>query len=420
MSGSEPGHGSPRRGRDAQRTEDAHHFLPGPKGEREDDEEDKVGRLHQKLMEYIADRIVQDALNANETVLWYQSDLGLYDWLHSCYMSSLGATLFAAVVQLLPDLDADELVMDVEGDTIWISETTAGGVGLISRIANAIALRPREFDLQMFDTLQHCDRNQLAEQLQTIAVLVDQSDTTLLSAFAKVRDVADLPKQVETRQALANVLEARGVPATRELIVALNAKFLRPNSSPDTDRLIATLVRFWHQEEERIGCAIDLRVMAVAALRLPEIKEQVKEVLERIGGPQARTDEIQIFNLLQSLLWLNCYDSCPDCIEAQQPYQQLARPSRTLLLTLLYPHAHPIAYGMPGWKEHIQRELTIAYHVQISCEQGCLEDCKKSLLDILTEPIEIGFQFFFPMVERLARTGQQWIIDMSIRELMYA
>jgi hypothetical protein len=225
---------------------------------------------------------------------------------------------------------------------------------------------------------------------------------------------------VETRQALANILEAHGVPTTRELIVALNAKFLRPNSSPDTDKLIATLVRFWQQEEGRIGCAIDLRVMAVAALRIPEIKEQVREVLERIGGPQARTDESQIFNLLQSLLWLSCHDSCPDCIEAQQPYQQLARPSRTLLLTLLHPHAHPIVYGMPGWKDHIQQELTSVYHVQISCEQSHLEDCKKSLLGILTEPIEIGFQFFFPMVERLARTGQQWIIDMSIRELMYA
>jgi len=210
------------------------------------------------------------------------------------------------------------------------------------------------------------------------------------------------------------------VPATRELIVALNAKFLRPNSSPDTDKLIATLVRFWQQEEERIGCAIDLRVMAVAALRIPEIKEQVGAVLERIGGSQARTDESQIFNLLQSLLWLSCHDSCPDCIEAQQPYQELARPSRALLLTLLHPHAQPIVYGMLGWKEHVQRELASVHYVQISCEQDHLEDCKKSLLDILTEPIEIGFQFFFPMVERLARTGRQWIIDVSIRELMYA
>ncbi len=310
--------------------------------------------------------------------------------------------------------------MDVEGNSIWISEASAGGVGLISRIADTIALHPREFDLQMFDTLKHCDRENLAEQLRSIARLVGRSDATLSSAFTMIRDVADLPRQVETRQALANILETSGVTATRELIVALNAKFLRPNSSPDTDKLIAMLVQFWQQEEERIGCAIDLRVMAVAALSIPEIKEQVKEVLERIGGSRAKTDESQVFNLLQSLLWLNCHDSCPDCIETQQPYQELVRPSRALLLTLLYPHTQPIMYDMPEWKEHAQRELAVVYHVQISCEQEQLEDCKKSLLDMLTESIEIGFQFFFPTVEQLTRTGQRWIIDMTIRELMYA
>jgi len=386
----------------------------------EDEDDDKVGRLHQRLMEYIANSLVQDALNDNEVVLWDQGDLGLHSWLHSCYMSSLGATLFTGLVELLPDINADDLVMDVEGNSIWISEASAGGVGLISRIADTIALHPREFDLQMFDTLKHCDRENLAEQLRSIAHLVDRSDATLSSAFAMIRDVADLPRQVETRQALANILETRGVTATRELIVALNTKFLRPNSSPDTDKLIATLVRFWQQEEKRIGCAIDLRVMAVAALNIPEIKEQVKEVLERIGGSRAKTDESQVFNLLQSLLWLNCHDSCPDCIETQQPYQELVRPSRALLLTLLYPHTQPIMYGMPEWKAHAQRELAAVYHVQISCEQEQLEDCKKSLLDMLTEPIEIGFQFFFPMVEQLTRTGQRWIIDMTIRELMYA
>lgn len=386
----------------------------------EEDEEEKVGRLHQKLMEYIADPVVQDVLNDNEAVLWNREDEGLHNWLRSCFMSSLGATLFAALIQLLPDIDADNLVMDVEGDSIWISEATAGGVGLISRIADTLALHPRDFDLQMLDTLQHCDREQLAEHLQTVANLVDQPDTDLTNAFAKVRDVADLPKQVETRQTLAHVLETRGVPATRELIVALNAKFLRPNSSQDTDRLVATLVRYWQREEERIGCSIDLRVMAVAALRTPEIKEQVEEVLKRIGGPTARTDENQIFNLLQSLLWLNCHDSCPDCIEAQQPYQELARPSRALLLTLLYPDSQSIVYNAPDWQEQVQRTLAAAYHVQISCEQGQLEGCKKSLLDMLTEPIEIGFQFFYPSVERLARSGGLWVIDVSIRELMYA
>src|SRR5258708_13011388 len=104
--------------------------------------------------------------------------------------------------------------MEVEGSGMWISEGSAGGVGLISRIADTIALHPREFDLQMFDTLKHCDRENLAEQLRSIAHLVDRSDAALSSAFAMIRDVADLPRQLEPSQPLAHILETPGVTPT--------------------------------------------------------------------------------------------------------------------------------------------------------------------------------------------------------------
>jgi hypothetical protein len=389
-------------------------------GEEDEEETEKVGRLHKKLVEHIANLLVQDALNDNDAVLWEQDHHGLHYWLQLCYASSLGSTLFTALVQLIPDIDAESLVMDVDGNSIWISEKTTGGIGLISRIADAIALRPREFDLQMLDVLQHCDREQLAQQLFSIAHLIDQSDAELSRAFAEVRSVGDLPKQMETRRALASLLEARGLAATRELIVALNAKFLRPNSSYESDKLIATLVQHWQHEEKRIGCSIDMRVMAVVALRIPEIKRQVEGLLRHIGGTAFKVERSQIFNLLQSLLWLDCHDSCPDCIDEQHPFQQLVRPSRALLLALLDSEVQLISYGMPGWKEQAYEILASHYYVRISCTQDELEDCKKALLDVLTEPVEVGFQFFYPLIEHIGRSQSEWAIEVSIRELVYA
>jgi hypothetical protein len=179
-------------------------------------------------------------------------------------------------------------------------------------------------------------------------------------------------------------------------------------------------VRYWQQEEQRIGCAIDLRVMAVAALRIPELKEQVITILQRIGGTNSKVDETQIFNLLQSLLWLNCHDSCPDCIQTSQPYQEFVRPSRSLLLKLLQPLREPIQYNSSQWKENLLQELQTNYRTRIACEQSYLEDCKQELLTLLTEPIEIGYQFYYPMIERLALTEKQWIIHLHIREFLYA
>ena len=385
----------------------------------EDEEDERVGRLHSKLLESVGSPAIQAALDEHLSVLWRPDDAGLDAWLSDCYLHSLGAALFTAVTQLVPDIDPDDLIFDVEAGRLWITESTPGGIGLVLRIADAIVRHPRDLDLQLQDTLRTCEREQLAGQLHTIAAQIEGGDAALSEAFAAVRAGGDLPQHLKMRERLARVLEANGMAATRELLVALTTKFLRPNSSSDSDRLIATLVRSWDDAEVRLSTAIDLRVMAVAALRIPEIAKLVDEVLGRVGGPALQAEESQKFNLLQSLLWLSCADSCPDCIERRQPYQeQLAHPSRALLLTLLDIDEHRVAYGADGWEQRVRDSLANAFRAQISCEQEESATCKQTLLELITEPVEVGYQMLFPVVERITRSGQQWHIDLVIAELV--
>ena len=314
----------------------------------EEDDLERSGRLRQRLAALIADAEVADALAACGTLLWAAPDAELGAWLQACYAASLGATLFDAVTRLAPDLDPDDLTMDVEGDAIWIAEQTPGGVGLIQRIVETITRRPRDLDLQLHDSLRHCDRECLADQLSAVANLISQTDTALIAAFATARAASDLRDHTTTLRALSTALESHGIPTTRDLVVALNSKLLRPSSGPDSDILVATLATRWADEQRRLGCALDLRVMAVAAWRLDDIRIQVVRLLERVGGTVDEPEASQVFNLLQSLLWLDCRDSCPDCIERLQPYQQLAKPSRALLRALVVPAGEPVVYGDPS------------------------------------------------------------------------
>jgi hypothetical protein len=395
-----------------------HVIFQSQKPEEDEENDEGTGRVHQRLIDHLKNQVVRDALFEHLPVLWNPPTDELQTWLQQCYAASLGATLFAAVTHLVPDIDPDELVLDIDCETIWISERTPGGIGIVAKIAGAIAQRPHEFDLQMLDTVQNCDREQLAIQLRSVATLIDQSYEVLSPLFERIRTTTDIPTQQATHRLLAKTLEAHGIPATRELVVALNTRFLRPNSGKDTDQLIALLVRHWRAEEQRLGCAVDLRVMAVAARKIPEIETLVQSVLHRIGGAETVVDESQIFNLFQSLLWLTCQNSCPDCIEQRVPYQELARPSRALLMALLEPDAHPVFYGNTEWDKQVNQMLTTQFHCQIVCEQNDLEACKRAFMDMLTQSVEIGYQFFFPVVERMARRGRQWFIDLVIQELI--
>jgi DEAD/DEAH box helicase len=383
----------------------------------DNDEEESIGRLQTKLARYLESNPVREALSDNSRVLWTDDDPGLKRWLHECYASSLGAALFATASRLVPDIEPDDLVLDVEGNVVWISEFAAGGVGLVSKIADTIALRPGAFDLQLRDVLEHCQRGELAWQLSTIAALVRSEDQPLADVFAQVRSASDLPRQETTRGLLSSVLERHGLPAGRDLVVALNAKFLRPNSGPDSDRLIATLVHHWHQEEERIGCSIDLRVMAVVANQIQEVRDQLQELLRRIGGDSARLEEAQVFNLLQSMLWLRCETSCLDCIEHQHPFQEFARPSRDLLLALVEPGSEPVGYGQPNWEELLRERLSTDYHVDLICSNEVVVLCKQAILDLLVRPVDVGFQHFFPSIGRIRRDGRRWLITLALHEL---
>lgn len=386
----------------------------------DDDNDDREGRLYQRLMERIQEEPVQEALRDIVPVLWSTPDNHLADWLRQCYAASLGAVLFAALVELVPDIEPDDLVMDVEDGAIWITEAAAGGIGLVTRLMEAITQRPRELDLQLLDTLRSCEREQLATQLSTVADLVDQGNAQLAQAFEAARAAVDLPSQEATRRALSRSLEENGLPATRELVVALNSKFLRPNSGPDTDVLIALLARHWKEAQRRLGCAIDLRVMAVSAPQIAEITVQMRQVLLRIGGEEVAADEAQVFNLLQSLLWLGCVDSCPDCIEGGQPFQNLVKPSRALIKALLDQSESSVTYGVSGWWEEALSFLATSSHCRIMCDQSDMGDLQIALVSLIASPVEVGYQLFYPFIERIERTSQRWAIDLAVRELSYS
>lgn len=117
---------------------------------------------------------------------------GFDEWIDECYRSLIGATLLTALTRIVPDIDPDELALDIDGQVIWISETTAGGVGHISKLTEAITLHPWHFELQLNDVVHHCDRSEIAHQMRHVTQLISQGNVDLSSAFSAVRATTDL------------------------------------------------------------------------------------------------------------------------------------------------------------------------------------------------------------------------------------
>lgn len=378
-----------------------------------------VGRLHAQLLEYMDQDAVVASINSAAAALWDDRADGIDTWLVKSYTSSLGAVLLSTLTRLVPEIDPDDLALDIDGYTLWISETTAGGVGHISKLTDVITQFPRRFELQLDDVVQHCERAEVAGQLRQIAAILARGEANLHETFKTIRHTVDLASLVTVKTKLDKVLRYHGIPPTRSVVVGLNTKYLRPNSGPDSDALVVKLVDAWEQETARLGTAIDLRVMAVAARRIPAIAAQVDNLLTRIQPGQS-ADENQIFNLLQSMLWLGCHDSCPECIETWQPYQALEFPSRALIAALVTSQQVVVDFASPTMSAEARAALSTHFLVQIRCVAEQRPALKSALAHLLTTPLDIGYQTFYPSVERVEHQGEHWLVQLVIAELINA
>jgi predicted RNA-binding Zn-ribbon protein involved in translation (DUF1610 family) len=401
----------------AKTIEDTMNVLFQGQGVTEDDQ--AIGRVHDALNDRLHNTDLKDALLHHAEVLWESYPEGLDEWLGLQYAASLGAAFYTALSNLVEDIDTADLRLDIEHDQyrFWITESVPGGIGLIARIVEAAAQQPRRLELQLLDTVRHCDREHLALELNTIASLVREENSNLAEAFAAVRARQDFISLSDAKQQLTRILDHRGIPATRPLVVAVNSKFLRPNSNEDTDNLIVELIDLWRLEQERLGCDIDLRVFAVAINRRDFIREQLDAILRRIGGGRQLGDN-QRFNLLQSMLWMDCKDSCEDCIKYDSRYQPLARPSRHLLRALIERETQVIDYGTTGWRDDLVTILSSQYEAVVRCDYSELSLGKQAVVKLLTEPVEVGLQLFFPTVERIERGEDHWLIHVILREMV--
>ena len=384
---------------------------------------DDARSLDSRLVQWLQRAEVNDALNEASAALWEHNGDAFYDWLSDVYRASVASALYHAATQIVDDIDADSVAMDIVGDDVWLTETTPGGIGLIQSITIAIAERPRAFTSKLDDLVYHCDREYLAMQLDRLTDLIASDTEDITDAFAAIRSQEDLVGLDTARRQLQSSFKQHGLPVTRQLMVAVNAKYLRPNSSPRSDTLITHLVETWRTASERLGVTIDLRAIAASALRITSVDLQLDLVLDEVNASGTLSPDKR-YNLLQSLLWLTCHDSCQDCLGYWSPYGDIAHPSRHLLQAVLQPVTHYVNYDADDWREQLIDRLVQDHQANLICEQDDLKQFKGDVAVFITQAVDAELQLFYPIIERIEQqthvngiSRTVWVVQFVLREL---
>ena len=257
------------------------------------------------------------------------------------YRDTVAAALLAARLRACPDAQDRDLIVDVvpppaatEPATIWLTETSGGGLGLIEQLVRFYTQDPRRFWGLVDSALGPSDYEYIDAALtrlldHVVAAPAGQAAQAMarLRGAASARE-ADLALQ-ELRAAWADLDGHPRQPA----VAALSARLLRPGTTRSTDVTALGVLRAWDDLQDRLGFEIDARViafavgsgrLAVPGMGGPATADQVFSMLWPRGS-QARTQHLQHYQpyagppLLDRLLAVAAHDERVNAVDVTQP-----------------------------------------------------------------------------------------------------
>lgn len=389
---------------------------PLVQNEAEDSQDDS--KLKKRLIAYIESPSVMKYFLGYSDLLWQELtvDEEFWLWIKQRVHTSIAASLQKVMQELLPDLNIEDLIVDIQEGVIWFSESSSGGLGIVSTLASKLGQQGRHLEEIFYAAISQCRRHEVAKSLS--ALLSYLSDEFITDAFRKIRESVTLDEQEEGIQSLRNQLRNIGITPRRDVVMSIIRRFLYTNTSEKTDQLVKDLHNLWHLEETRLGCKIDPRVFTVACLKREDFAERIDEVFFEIQ-PGIPIDSKNRYLLVETLLWTDCHDACPECLQLYSPFQSFAQPSRELLIGLVTPVHMDVKFGDHEWMERIKDGLMEGKVVRLHTLFDDINGVQDYLFELFQTPLEWNYELFYPYLAGVHNSGRTWRFDLQVREVSH-
>lgn len=237
-----------------------------------------------------------------------------------------------------------------------------------------------------------------------------QTSADVTDAMADVRFAAGYGELKQASDLLRKVLSSEGILVMHPVMTAINARVLRPGSTPETDKLLLDLIRLWHQEEARLGIEIDARVFAHVASNY----DQLDRALLHLGLVQP--NPYWRFQVIYGLLWARGNIVRSRTLSSYNPFAVIPDADREILLDVLQVGDHTVWLDEPDWREQVEDAFKQGASVSLIAPPDARENLKLAILSLAVEPMELGFLQVYPLVEAVQRYPQGFGVRLRVRE----
>jgi ATP-dependent Lhr-like helicase len=354
---------------------------------------------------------VTGSLDRHGSLLW-AADIAprTADLAQRTYRDTIAAALLAAALRACPDAQDSDLIVDTVPPpagtgpaTIWLTETSGGGLGLIEQLVRFYTQDPRRFWGLVDSALGPSDYEYIDAALSR---LLDHVVTTPASraaqAMTRLREAgsardADLALQ-ELRAAWSDLDGHPRQPA----VAALSARLLRPGTTRSTDATALAVLRAWDGLQERLGFEIDARVIAYAV-------GSGRLAVPGMGAP-ATAD--QVF----SMLWPRGSQARAQHLQHYQPYAGPPSLDRLLAAAAHDERLQTVDVTQPDWLSRYTDEIARHGAVVLVAPAGHAEALSDALRTVPVIGVDRDVLRVYGEVRQLARSGNELRAVVEVRE----
>lgn len=334
------------------------------------------------------------------------------------------------IQQVCSDLDAGDLLLDIQpgprpssaippledSDEIWITEKTVGGGGIVEAFLIRYGEDPRRFFELVENALRPSDY-EIADQQLTLLLdwIVSSDETEIHKKVSKYRDAVtkNHKEHAEAFESLRKTLSSRGLFTCHSVIAAIANRILRPGSSDRTDLVLHRLVSRWRALEEKLEVEIDPRILAYLESANDAIDDVIRDSADNVIEVNRRQWR---FNTLFSLLWPRGGVSRSARLAAYNPFFSLPETEHDLIRLFLHGEPQRVSVDEENWRHELRECLIRDSEVILQSKPDDLPKLRKSLMEVMTVPIDSGFMLLHPKVNRVDRRSDSIEIVLSIPE----
>lgn len=365
-----------------------------------DDTPNSPARLVSSLKALADDEAIVEALDRHARLLW--SDDIVTDSIalaQRTYRDTVAAAIRAAAQRSSPDGQDSDLIVDVVdldntgSASVWLTETALGGLGILTKFVDYYATDPSCFWHLVDGALDESELEYVRDTVnRLLAHTIERPESIAAQAVNHLRSPASAAAADTALHDLRLAWAQIDAPPRHRAIAALSSRYLRPGSSPATDKVALELNAAWDKLEQQLGFELDGGILAylagTGAIEVPDL-----------AALDLSTDQIY------SMLMPRGSEARIQHLKHYQPYSP-----DPLLDPLLVRTAHEeqlpvIDVTDAGWADTYIREISDRARVRLSASVDELRQFTRALREVPAIAVDRDVLRLHGSVAKLTRSS---------------